>query len=157
MGYGITDECSHPPTPSLPCVCGHSITPQALPKMNEPDLSPSLTVSMSHATPSHTTHSPAMQLLCPPHISSSNSESILSNNLCVVAVNIKNICFNVLRLLPGPTAPPTPFNIILPPAAAFYKAADSVGASYPPFTAATCGWHAMFECIVQPSFVEYTS
>jgi hypothetical protein len=104
----------------------------------------------SPATPSLAARFPATgtELLCPP--------SVPSNNLCIVAVSINNIHFNVLRLSPGPTAPPTPFDIILPPAAAFYKAVDGVdsaGARYPSFTAATCGWHAIFECIVQPSLL----
>jgi hypothetical protein len=155
----VPDERSHlgdPPNPSLPCVCGHS---SHLATLAEPQIepSPSPTIPTSTAAPSLATHLPATELLCPqaPQINLTNSESTAtpSNNLCIVVVNIKNICFNVLRLSAGPTAPATPFDIILPPAAAFYKAADSVGAPYPSFTAATCGWHAIFECIVQPSLL----
>ncbi|KAF8258495.1 hypothetical protein EI94DRAFT_1483438, partial [Lactarius quietus] len=59
---------------------------------------------------------------------------------------------HVLRLSPGPTAPPTPFDIILPPAAAFCRDVERQ-AQYPKFTPANCGWHAIFECIAQPALL----
>ena len=130
------NECSHRPTPSLPRVCGHHL---ASPQMDDA----SLTIPTSPAIPVPATP--------PTHINSTNSTP--SNDLCIVAVNIGNLCFNVLRLSPGPMAPPTPFDIILPPVAAFYKTTDSVGAPYPSFTAVTCGWQAIFERIVQPSLL----
>lgn len=142
------DERSRLPTPSLPCVCECRLVSAQI-----DDIDPSPTMMTSPVTSSVATHLPATEpeLLVPTQINSTNSTP--SNNLCVIAVNFKNHCFNVLRLSPGPKAPPTPFDIILPPAAAFYKNADSIGALYPSFTAATCGWHAIFECIVQPSLL----
>jgi hypothetical protein len=75
------------------------------------------------------------------------------NNLCVVAINAKNQCFHVLRLSPGPVAPPTPFDIILPSAATFCDGVDKLQAQYPTFTPASCGWHAIFERITQPTLL----
>jgi hypothetical protein len=53
-------------------------------------------------------------------------------------------------------APPTPFDSILPTAAAFFDGADKLQANqiqYPKFTAANCGWHAIFERIAQPALL----
>ncbi|KAH8981869.1 hypothetical protein EDB92DRAFT_1779398, partial [Lactarius akahatsu] len=75
------------------------------------------------------------------------------NDLCVVAINANNRHFNVLRLSPGPTAPPTPFDIILPSAAAFFNGANKSHVQYPPFTPATCGWHSIFKCVAQPTLL----
>ena len=144
--YQTPDECSRHPSPS--CERGHHPS-LATPQID--DVNPSPTITTSSVTSSLATHSPATELLCSTQNNSKNS--IPSDNLFVIAVNIKNLCFNVLRLSPGSTAPPTPFDIILPPAAAFYKASDSFGALYPSFTAATCGWHAIFERIVQPTLL----
>ena len=151
LDNGTPDDCSPSlPTPSLPCV-GRSrlVTPQ----IDDVDSSP--TMEASPVTSSVATHLPATELLPshPTQINSINSTPCNNLNLCIVAVNFKKHCFNVLRLSPGPKAPPTPFDIILPPTAAFYKNTDGIGALYPSFTAATCGWHAIFECIVQPSLL----
>ncbi|KAH9011297.1 hypothetical protein EDB84DRAFT_1247410, partial [Lactarius hengduanensis] len=75
------------------------------------------------------------------------------NDLCVVAIDTNNCHFNILRLSPGPTAPPTPFDIILPSAAAFCNGADKSHAQYPTFTPATCGWHSIFERVAQPTLL----
>ncbi|KAI9447025.1 hypothetical protein BJY52DRAFT_1092766, partial [Lactarius psammicola] len=75
------------------------------------------------------------------------------NNLSVVAINAQNRCFRVLRLSPGPTAPPAPFDIILPSAAAFCDGVNGPQASYPTFTPATCGWHAIFERVTEPALL----
>ncbi|KAF8259909.1 hypothetical protein EI94DRAFT_1773821 [Lactarius quietus] len=67
------------------------------------------------------------------------------NDLCIIPIRADSHLIHVLRLSPGPTAPPTPFDIILPPAA--------TQAQYPKFTPANCGWHAIFECIAQPALL----
>ena len=74
-----------------------------------------------------------------------------SNDLCVVAINHKSQRFNVLWLSPRPRAPPTPFDVTLPPMAAFCDGVDNRQPRYPTFSPATCGWHAIFERIAQPS------
>ena len=76
-----------------------------------------------------------------------------SNDLCVVAINHKSQHFNVLQLSPRPTAPATPFDVILPPMAAFCDGIDDRQPQYPTFSPATCGWHAIFERIAQPSLL----
>ncbi|KAF8260772.1 hypothetical protein EI94DRAFT_1706057 [Lactarius quietus] len=48
--------------------------------------------------------------------------------------------------------PPTPFDIILPSAAMFCDGVKRQ-AQYPTFTQASCGWHAIFGCISQPSLL----
>ena len=71
--------------------------------------------------------------------------------VCVVPVKAHSHLFHVLRLSPGPMAPPTPFDIILPAVAAFCNSVEKVQASqsqYPTFTPSTCGWHAIFEQII---------
>ena len=78
------------------------------------------------------------------------------NDLCVVLVKAHSRLFHVLRLCPGPMAPPTPFDIILPAAAAFCNSVEKVQASqsqYPTFTPSTCGWHAIFEQIIHPALL----
>ena len=78
------------------------------------------------------------------------------NNLCVVPINAHGHHFHILRLSPGPTAPPTPFDIILPSASAFCdgaKKSEANQAQYPKFTPASCGWHAIFERIAQPALL----
>ena len=70
----------------------------------------------------------------------------------VVFVHHKGSKYRVLRLSPGPSAPPTPFDIILPPAAAF--APDQTAATaYPSFSASSCGWQALFSLVVRPDFL----
>ncbi|KAH9026138.1 hypothetical protein EDB85DRAFT_1869114 [Lactarius pseudohatsudake] len=75
------------------------------------------------------------------------------NDLCIVAIDTNNRHFNVLRLSLGPTAPSTPFDIILPSAAAFFNGADKSHVQYPPFIPATCGWHSIFERVAQPTLL----
>ena len=154
LDYGTPDECSRHPAPSLPCVCGPRLATAQMDDVNpSPSPFPTMPTSESPATPSLATHLPATAATpaCPTstQINSTNSAQSTGYNLTVVVINIKNHCFNVLRLSPGPMAPPTPFDIILPPAAAFCNTADSDGAlsRYPSFTA------AIFERIVQPSLL----
>ncbi|KAH8989232.1 hypothetical protein EDB92DRAFT_1786583, partial [Lactarius akahatsu] len=71
----------------------------------------------------------------------------------VVAIDANNRHFNILRLSPGLTAPPTPFDIIPPSAAVFCNGADKSQAHYPTFTSATYGWHTIFECVAQPALL----
>ncbi|KAN0139096.1 hypothetical protein V8E53_003098, partial [Lactarius tabidus] len=74
----------------------------------------------------------------------------------VVPINAHSLLFHVLRLSPGLTAPPTPFDIILPSAVAFCDGADKLEANqaqYPKFTPASCGWHAIFERIARPALL----
>ncbi|KAN0126226.1 hypothetical protein V8E53_015271, partial [Lactarius tabidus] len=78
------------------------------------------------------------------------------NDLCVVPINAHSLLFHVLRLSPGLTAPPTPFDIILPSAVVFCDGADKLEANqaqYPKFTPAGCGWHAIFEHIAWPALL----
>ena len=78
------------------------------------------------------------------------------NDLCVVPINTHSLLFHVLRLSPSLTAPPTPFNIILPSAAVFYDGDNKLRANhihYPKFTPASCRWHMIFECIAWPALL----
>ena len=70
----------------------------------------------------------------------------------VVSVHHKGSKYHVLRLSPGPLAPPTPFDIILPPAAAFAPDQTAVTA-YPSFSASSCGWQALFSLVIHPDFL----
>lgn len=85
-----------------------------------------------------------------PELLSPHSEGVTSRY--VVSVHHEGSKYHVLRLSPGPLAPPTPFDIVLPPAAAF--ASDQTAeTAYPSFSASSCGWQALFSLIIRPDFL----
>ena len=136
--------------PSLCTHCGHQATldsDEQLPTASIPVLPPADPVGAG--IPPHS----SVNTLC--HTTTPIMPT--PNDLSVVPIKAHNHLFHVLRLAPGgPMAPPTPFDIILPSAAAFFDGAEKLQANqtqYPKFTATNCGWHAIFECIAQPALL----
>jgi hypothetical protein len=85
-----------------------------------------------------------------PELLSPHSQGVTSRY--VVSVHHKGSKYHVLRLSPGPSAPPTPFDIILPPAAAFVSD-QTAETAYPSFSASSCGWQALFSLVIHPDFL----
>lgn len=146
-GEELTHRLGPPSVPSLPCThCGHHTTLEG-DNSRVPVRVHEQLPTVAGLTPPPT-DPPVHPAADAPTLPARNT-----NNLCVVSINANNRRFHVLRLSPGPTAPPTPFDIILPPAATFFSGIDGLQAQYPVFTPATCGWHAVFECITQPALL----
>ena len=53
----------------------------------------------------------------------------------------------------SPTAPATPFDVILSPIASFCDGVDDCQPQYPTFSPTMCGWHVIFERITWPSLL----
>ena len=70
----------------------------------------------------------------------------------VVNVQRQSSEYHVLRLSPGPSAPATTYDIILPPHLAFTPAEVSTP-EYPVFVATSCGWQVLLTLVIQPQYL----
>jgi hypothetical protein len=164
------EEQAHQPDPqSLPsslCThCGHHGTPDRSNDHLLGHLNKQFPMASSSAAPSPTVTPTSADpvgagagISLHPSVDTRRHTPVLpaGNDLCVVPINAHSLLFHVLRLSPGLTAPPTPFDIILPSAVAFCDGADKLEANqaqYPKFTPASCGWHAIFERIARPALL----
>lgn len=136
---GPHSNFSSPQPPSIQTMVASASTPlQAATAASPSQISPTLPLPKSQSI-----------MLLPPVV---DPEVLSTQSRYVVSVNHKGSKYHVLRLSPGPLAPPTPFDIILPPAAAFASDQTTVTA-YPGFSASSCGWQALFSVVVHPDFL----
>ena len=153
----VVRSCSATPSPTKPCSNFPSLQPPSMETMVAGVGAPLQAVtaaSPSQISPTSPMLKSQKRILPPPildpELLSAHSQGVASRY--VVSVNHKGSKYHVLRLSPGPLAPPTPFDIILPPAAAFVSDQTTV-TGYPSFSASSCGWQALFSLVIHPDFL----